>query len=182
MVIVAPPDARESRPVGSNRTASAIPTPIKIKPDTTGSGCRSQGHRLPSCPIHGDPQAAVDSFPYVDPAASLPLSDLQSIEHLVDAYADEFSCVICSEILVHDYWAQYPGAECEATCTVQHCTVCGLCGRSGLVCRECGVCVSDEEQGATLTCWSTRWSRARRREVEFYSHDLWNPLTGRWGA
>lgn len=181
---MAPPDS-ENPPAGNQ--GADVSTAIQTATSLPQRLCGVADHgSSPACPLHGCPDCSVVELEYVDPLdynppAGLPVALWESLGDLAENYLDEdFGCLICTEILTRRGWAVFPGWKCEMTCTNAHCGVCGLCGKSGRVCRICDLCVEHQGEGGTADCTRTRWSRSRRREVEFYEHELWNPSTGLW--
>lgn len=154
--------ASKSRPT-ANRAASDVTNHGDIgtlHQETKCSRCKESA-RL--CDLHGCPYChheLNEQKPWIDP------------------------CQTCVQLRDHAFWSavdETPGWRCEYDGCV-HCSACSKCSKTGEVCRDCELCIACEDDGMRSSpCEYTIWSKARRREVEYFQHTLYDPITGRWG-
>lgn len=113
------------------------------------------------CDVHGCPfcqWAPFEQNPWIDPCAT---------------------CAQLREAAFRATVALNPLWQCELEDCL-HCTTCNKCAKTGEVCRECGLCLEHQDDDGLSPCEEAVWSKARRREVEYFRHTLLNPDTGRW--
>jgi hypothetical protein len=140
-----------------------------------------------ACPLHGCPECAGDRLAYgIDdldtwqPPTGVPTNVEDLLMTIAEDYLEVGACEVCSEIRTRSGWAEHAGWECEQ---LDHlvCEDCSTCYLGGKVCRRCCLCLEHQDQSET--CEVTRWDpRTEQEHLIGYSHELWNPSTGRWGG